>query len=114
MLTPGHPGRPVIWPYDDDRAEHYGLVAGGRLVGCLSLCPGALPGFPAERAYRFHSMAVEQAEQGRGLGRRLLAEVAQILVGRDADLLFGTARPSALGFYRRCGFVVGGAYQVEQ
>src|SRR5687767_11384368 len=24
-LTPGHPGRPIIWPYDNESATHFGM-----------------------------------------------------------------------------------------
>ena len=107
VLTPGHPGRPVVWPYDNDSAAHYGMFVDALLVGCVSLTPQQMPLRPAAQPSHLHSMAVEPAYQGRGLGRLMLAMVLELIRARGADLIWATARPSAIGFYQRCGFEVG-------
>ncbi|MBJ7608424.1 MAG: GNAT family N-acetyltransferase [Candidatus Dormibacteraeota bacterium] len=87
---------------------HLGAFRDGRLVGVISGFPqeqGARPGAPAER---FRFMAVELAEQGRGAGRALLAEVTARARHRGTRLLWANARDSALDFYRRLGFEVVG------
>jgi ribosomal protein S18 acetylase RimI-like enzyme len=105
VLTPGHPGRPVVWPYDNDQAEHFGLFLDDQLAACASVTPQPMPDRSADHPYHLHSMAVEPQHQCSGWGRFLLGEVLGRLPG--ADLVWATARPSALGFYRRCGFEVG-------
>jgi GNAT superfamily N-acetyltransferase len=114
MLSPGHPGRPVIWPYDDEQATHWGAFDDDHVIGCVSCCPGSIPGFPAAHAYRFHSMAVDAPRQGQGVGRLMLKHIAQELHGAGAELLFATARDSALGFYLRCGMQPGGTFTVAE
>jgi len=113
VLTPGHPGRPVIWPYDNELAAHYGMFIDDQLVGCASMTPQEMPERAAQTPYHLHSMAVEPAYQGAGLGRELLAAVLETVGTRGADLIWATARPSAVGFYRRCGFAAGEVMRVQ-
>src|SRR4051812_37658109 len=42
VLTPGHPGRPVIWPYDQ-LGTHYGMFVNDQLIGCVSITPQEIP-----------------------------------------------------------------------
>jgi GNAT superfamily N-acetyltransferase len=116
ILSPGHPGRPVVWPYDDDAAVHYGAFAPvtSERVGCVSVCPGSMDGSDPASSYRFHSMAVATQWQGMGIGRELLVHLAVQLSGRQAELMFATARSSALGFYLRCGMAPGGFMTVKE
>jgi GNAT superfamily N-acetyltransferase len=116
LLSPGHPGRPVVWPYDDDAAVHYGAFGSAtrELVGCVSICPGSMDGSDPTTSYRLHSMAVQVEWQGMGIGRQMLEHVAAEVSARNAELMFATARSSALGFYLRCGMTPGGFMTVEQ
>jgi GNAT superfamily N-acetyltransferase len=109
VLTPGHPGRPVVWPYDA-QAEHFGLFLDGGLAGCASVTAQPMPDRPASRPYHLHSMAVEPRHQRSAWGQFLLGEV----LGRlpDADLVWATARPSAVGFYERCGWRSGELFRI--
>jgi GNAT superfamily N-acetyltransferase len=111
VLTPGHPGRPVIWVYDST-ATHYGMFDGDLLLGCVSLTQEALPTEPAVRPYHLHSMAIEPSRQAQGLGRLLLGDVIGAVIADGCDLVWATARPSAVDFYRRCGFEVGSALRI--
>ena len=112
VLTPGHPGRPVIWPSDNDEAVHYGIFVGDRLVGCASVTPEAMPGRPAACPFRLHSMAMEPDGQGQGLGRALLRKIIDEVILDEGDLIWATARPSAVSFYRRCGFQAGEVFKI--
>ena len=106
-LSPGHPGRPVVWPYDTaPGAAHFGAYAGEELVGCVSTDRTPLEGSDPWSTYRFHSMGVAPAEQGRGVGAAVLRALAGVLVAQGATLLWATARASALGFYRRMGLTL--------
>ena len=49
-LTPGHPGRPVVWPHDA-AAPHYGIFDGDRLVGAASLTAQPMPDHPPTRRH---------------------------------------------------------------
>jgi ribosomal protein S18 acetylase RimI-like enzyme len=112
MLTPEHPGRPVVWPYDDT-AVHYGLYDAGLLIGCVSLTEQAPDYRAASRAYHLHSMAVESSYRGRGFGRLLLEHVFSTLGDEKADLVWATARPSALEFYKAHGFLDLGQVRIK-
>ena len=107
-LMPGHPGRPLITPYDR-HGEHYGVFEGDQVIACASLTKVEMPGISSARAYYLHGMAVEPTMQGSGHGRRVLEEIVSMLRTRGADLLWAKARPAALGFYRGLGFDVGDA-----
>jgi GNAT superfamily N-acetyltransferase len=76
----------------------------GPAVGCLSLM---LNSFQAEPAWQLRGMAVDQPQQGRGLGRELLrrAEADAAAEGR-AGLLWCNARVPAAGFYQKHGWAV--------
>jgi ribosomal protein S18 acetylase RimI-like enzyme len=113
VLTPGHPGRPIIWPYDNELATHYGVFLDDQLIGCVSITPQEMPGRSAARPYHLHSMAVEPGYQRSGVGRRMLATVLHQIRSRGADLVWATARPSAVEFYQRCGFEIGGAMIIQ-
>lgn len=106
-LSAGHPGRPVVWPYDTaPGAGHHGGYVDGRLVACVSTDRTPLEGSDPASTYRFHSMGVAPAWQGRGVGAAVLRALAGVLVDQQATLLWATARASALGFYRRMGLAV--------
>jgi GNAT superfamily N-acetyltransferase len=112
VLTPGHPNRPVIWPYDNEQALHYGLFVDEELVGCVSITPQDMPGRRANSPFHLHSMAVEPTSQCRGLGRRMLDGVLCQVRDRGGDLVWATARPTAVGFYQQCGFEAGDEMRV--
>lgn len=112
VLTPGHPGRLVVWPYDV-MAIHYAMFIDEALVGCASVTRQEMPDRTAHRAHHLHSMAMEPDYQHQGLGRQMLQLLAEEVRETDADLLWATARPSAVAFYRRCGFEVGSAVRVK-
>lgn len=114
ILSPGHPGRPVIWPYDDEASWHYGAFQEMELLGCMSACPGSLKGSDLSTSFRFHSMAVEADWQRRGIGRTMLGRLARDLLPSRAQLVWGTARETAVEFYDRCGFSRGDFVAVEE
>ena len=107
VLTEGHPGRPVRWPYDNELARHYGVLRSGRILACVSLTPQPMPGQDARNPFHLHSMAVEAPDQRLGLGRQMLSEVAELVADRRGDLLWATSRLAAVAFYLRCDFQAG-------
>jgi GNAT superfamily N-acetyltransferase len=77
----------------------------GRLVGFAAGRPhdGGVPGFQGE----LNKIYLLRDVQRRGLGRRLVAAVAERFLAQDTRsmLLFGDARSAANGFYERLGAV---------
>jgi GNAT superfamily N-acetyltransferase len=59
-------------------------------------------------------MAVDAARQGQGVGRLMLRHITAEMYEAGAELMFATARESALGFYLRCGLRAKESVIVEQ
>jgi len=80
-------------------------VSGGaedEVVGCLSLM---LNSFNNEHAWQLRGMAVDEAHQGHGLGKELLARVEEaVAAGAKAGWLWCNARVPAAGFYQKHGW----------
>jgi len=100
--------------FDGDEAEttqHWAAFAvnasgGGEeeVVACLSLM---LNSFNAEPAWQLRGMAVDEAHQGRGLGRDLLKRAAAAAAAEGkAGCLWCNARTPAAGFYQKQGWTV--------
>lgn len=108
MLFPGDDP----WPAQAFRAElaakHNHYVAarvGEELVGYAGI---SRLGRKAPYEYEIHTIGVDPAHQGRGIGRRLLDEV---LVHAGAGVVFLEVRTDnapAISLYTRSGFVVVG------
>ena len=68
----------------------------------------ACPEAPGRPAMQLKGMAVDDAQQGRGLGAALVYEGLALARSRGAELVWARARDSALGFYQSLGFTVVG------
>jgi ribosomal protein S18 acetylase RimI-like enzyme len=101
------------WQGDGDREERWRArlalpgshnvlaVVDGRAAGMAS-------GVPDDGRSELISMWVSPAVRGRGVGDRLIAEIARWAAGRDADALYLAVRPdnaAAIALYARNGFV---------
>ncbi|MBI4175756.1 MAG: GNAT family N-acetyltransferase [Candidatus Aenigmarchaeota archaeon] len=53
-------------------------------------------------------MAIDESQQGRGIGGRILLELERRAVERGAKYVILNSRESAVGFYRRHGYEVAG------
>ncbi|WP_178119468.1 N-acetyltransferase [Pseudomonas sp. SCB32] len=81
------------------------LLAGGRTLGVVVITPRS------EGAAEITNLAVDEAWQGRGLGRRLLeSAIARARVDGLQRLLIATGNSSLaqLGLYQRAGFRIVG------
>lgn len=88
----------------DPSTRHWAACRGEEPVTCLSLVASDWQGRPA---WQLRGMATDSAEQGRGLGRRLLTEAVADARGVEPGRIFWcNARTSAIGFYERLGWRV--------
>jgi predicted GNAT family N-acyltransferase len=106
ILRAGMP--PESARFDGDEAEttlHLAaLNAGEEVVGCLTLM---LNSFNAEPAWQLRGMAVAEAHQRQGLGRKLLARAEEAAAAEGkAACLWCNARTPAAGFYQKYGWTI--------
>ena len=98
-------------PIDEARFEidrnpqtvHAAAWAGNAIVGCATFTPGPLDGQPA---WQLRGMAVDDAWQGTGVGRAVLAFLEAQMRERGVTLLWCNARTPAVPFYERQGWRV--------
>jgi GNAT superfamily N-acetyltransferase len=109
VLRRGNANPDVHFPQDDDPATfHLGGFDDGELVAVATFSPAPTPWRPGERAWQLRGMAVDDGQQGKGIGTAII-DVARARVAADgATVLWCNARDTALGFYERLGFTVYG------
>ena len=76
-------------------------------VACVVAAPDG------DCSVRLRQMAVDDEQQSRGLGRRLLRDTEQALRQRGIECVTLHARCTAQGFYERMGYAVSGPEFVE-
>ncbi|MEM8783273.1 MAG: GNAT family N-acetyltransferase [Planctomycetota bacterium] len=113
VLRSHQPIEEVAYPGDGlDTTLHLGAYMGDGdpqwLIGIVTLSVAPMPEAPEAGDHRLRGMAVDPAVQGRGVGGRLIREALDAIARRDGRRVWCNARVSALGFYRRHGFVVHG------
>jgi ribosomal protein S18 acetylase RimI-like enzyme len=96
------------------RANYVGLLAwdAGHAVGLVN-CFEGLSTFKARPLLNIHDIAVTETHQGRGIGRRLLAEAEAVARERGCCKLTLEAlegNTGAIGLYRSVGFA---AYELD-
>ncbi len=96
----------VTYPYDDE-SLHFAGVEAGHVVGCAMFRP------EAPREGRLLQMAVEEALQGRGLGRQIVRFLEEEVRRRGYEVVTLHARGDKVGFYEKLGYAVRGEEFVE-
>ncbi|HEU0190125.1 MAG TPA: ribosomal protein S18-alanine N-acetyltransferase [Mycobacterium sp.] len=85
--------------------RYVGARAAGLLVGYAGIARlGRTPPFE----YEVHTIGVDPAYQGRGIGRRLLADLLDFADGGVVHLEVRTDNTAAIALYRDVGFVEAG------
>ncbi len=83
------------------RSHYVGARSAGALVGYAGISRlGRTPPFE----YEVHTIGVDPAYQGQGIGRRLLNELLDFASGGVVYLEVRTDNEAALGLYRSVGF----------
>jgi GNAT superfamily N-acetyltransferase len=105
VLRAGLPRESAKFPGDDDsQSVHLAAKVGTKVIGCATVLVNEWNG---ERACQLRGMAVDPAEQRRGVGRLLLAEVEGIAAEKKVGLLWANVRKIAVAFYQKCGWEIG-------
>src|SRR6185312_11470908 len=91
---------------------HLAVLAAQAPLAIVSACPHRCPERPAAPATYLWAMAVAEGWQGRGLGSRLIAELARRSLAAGRTVLWADARSSAVDFYlARGATAIGNAYR---
>jgi GNAT superfamily N-acetyltransferase len=90
---------------DDETSIHFGGFLGERLVVSASFFPSSPPMNPTLVTYQLRYMATDFDVQGRGYGALVLAEAEDDLRTLGAEQVWANGRDTALGFYRRVGWL---------
>lgn len=107
VLRTGTPTKDL--DYAQDRRPgtvHLGLRRAGVLVAVSTWTPEPWRDAADRAAIRLRGMAVEPALQGTGAGGVLVRAGLERAWAAGAELVWASARDSALGFYERLGFTV--------
>jgi GNAT superfamily N-acetyltransferase len=104
VLRAGLPRESAKFSGDDDpQAVHLAAKMGTKVIGCATFLVNDWNG---EQACQLRGMAVDPAEQRRGVGRLLLAEVEVIAAEKKVGLLWANVRKIAVAFYQNCGWEI--------
>lgn len=104
QLFPGDdpwPARALIAELAGKHNHYVAARLGDKLVGYAGI---ARLGRRAPFEYEVHTIGVDPAQQGRGIGRRLLAELLEHADGGPVFLEVRTDNEAAIGLYRAAGF----------
>lgn len=103
VLRPGQPRSRSIYPGDDDeRAVHFTMKQGKRVLGAVTLLHAPRAGIGSE-TWRIRGMAVLPEHQGEGLGTTLMRAVQAVAEKRGGGI-WANVRMPAVGFYAAHGF----------
>lgn len=83
---------------EDLQGYHFGAFTATQLIGVVSL-------FPRGESWQFRKFAIDPAFQGQGIGKELLDHITAFAKSEGAKHLWCNARVSAIGFYKKSGFV---------
>jgi GNAT superfamily N-acetyltransferase len=104
VLRPGLPRDTAIFVGDHDATtKHFGAFLGAQIVCCASLMKSEWEGKPARQ---LRGMATAPGLTGAGLGATLLRTVDAYALANPPALLWCNARLSAVGFYKKQGWIV--------
>lgn len=106
VLRPGLPRETAIFP-DDNRAVHFGALAGTEIVAVASLHQENLQGENG-LAWRLRGMATAHSAQNQGVGGQLLQACLEYVAARGGEILWCNARSGAAAFYAKHGLVTRG------
>ena len=85
---------------DDDACYHVMVVVNDKIVGIARL------EFPDNTTSQLRYMAVDDAFQGKGVGRKIIEHMEQHSKDNNAHEIILNARENAVGFYENCGYKV--------
>jgi GNAT superfamily N-acetyltransferase len=105
VLRPGLAPGAALPGEDQSGVVHLGAYDGDQLLSACLIFPEPCPWLPGEHAWRLRGMATDPQRRGAGAGAAILREASRIAIADGASVLWCLARETAVGFYRRHGWV---------
>ena len=93
----------------EETQQHFGCFSDQDLLAC-AVIKAVTEGLCA----KLRQMAVADSAQGKGVGKKLIAEIENNLRKKGFKELELSARKTAQGFYEKLGYQAGGDYYLEQ
>ena len=106
VLRSGKPLESCHFEGDDlDTTHHFGYFEDAQLLGVISLFESKNRTFSERRQFQIRGMAVLANKQNNGIGEKLLRYVQDFVLQHKGTFLWFNARESAVGFYKKLGYV---------
>lgn len=107
VLIPDHDSKKVKFDFDDDEdiSFHLGAFKDSKLVSVASFYYERNLLFKDQHQYQLRGMATLPECQGQGLSSELLNMAFPIIKQNFCTLLWCNARQSAVGYYKKVGFL---------
>ncbi len=83
---------------EDSNGIHFGAFKDDKLVGVVSL-------FQNRNMFQFRKLAVDSSVQNMRIGSALLAYITECALENSGASIWCNARITAIGFYRKAGFI---------
>lgn len=99
------------WFEHEERCIHVVLGDSVRVFGCVLFCPEVVPG--SKKSGRLLQMAVDQALQNKGWGRKLVRRLEAEVKSLGFEEIVLHSRASAIGFYESLGYACFGEPYTE-
>jgi predicted GNAT family N-acyltransferase len=93
----------------EEKQLHFGCFSEQDLIACA-----VIKLFNKDSCAKLRQMAVADKAQGKGIGKKLIAEIENILQEQGFKQLELSARKTAQGFYEKLGYQANGDYYLEQ
>ena len=84
----------------DENDLHFGLFDGNRIIACLTLSEAE------NKKMKMRQVAVDDALQGKGLGKKLSLAAEKYALQKGFDTMFCHARKIAAPFYLKLGYKI--------
>ena len=105
VLRKGTPVTHCEYPEDDlPDVVHLAIEENESVIATSTWFSKPCPLADDHPAMQLKGMAVDDSQQGRGLGAALVEEGINLARSRGAEIVWARARDSALGFYLSLGF----------
>jgi len=92
---------------------HFGIYDNETILGVISVFEANHLFFTEERQFQIRGMAVLDANQNKGLGKKLVQKAEEYIMAKHGSRIWFNAREIAVGFYQKMGYtIIGNAFNI--